>query len=210
MASFAVLGVVRMEDGDESRLGRAQHLLAIDAEAVNLGLKDPEDLRRSRGLERRGHGVIDVTQIRSEKLRALYRYWNSKRHGRPMPARADIEPLEIPALLPIIYLVDVEHAPQRFRVRLIGTQICAWTGRDPTGLYVDDPAYGAGALEAAAGYTEVTSRREPFYRTRPPPWPDRDFHTYEELLLPLATNGETVDMLFCGMTVTRGQERREH
>jgi hypothetical protein len=36
---------------------------------------------------------------------ALYRYWSEKRGKRVMAARGDIDPAEIPALLPYISLV---------------------------------------------------------------------------------------------------------
>ena len=38
-------------------------------------------------------------------------YWRGKCDGRAMPARADIDPLEIPRLLPYVYLVDVLDDP---------------------------------------------------------------------------------------------------
>jgi hypothetical protein len=35
-----------------------------------------------------------------ERVRAIYRYWDSKRNGRLMPRRADLDPVDIPKLLP--------------------------------------------------------------------------------------------------------------
>src|SRR5687768_5977288 len=51
-------------------------------------------------------------------------YWESKRAGRAMPARRDLDPvLEIPKLVPWVVLVDVLRDPLDFRFRLIGTGI---------------------------------------------------------------------------------------
>ena len=38
-------------------------------------------------------------------------YWHGKCAGRPMPTRADIDPLDIPRLLPHVYLVESSWHP---------------------------------------------------------------------------------------------------
>lgn len=63
------------------------------------------------------------TVITNGRLRELLEYWRSKRGSRLMPARADIDPIEIPTLLPIIGLVDVLDGGARFRFRLLGTEV---------------------------------------------------------------------------------------
>ncbi|HEX2115262.1 MAG TPA: PAS domain-containing protein [Alphaproteobacteria bacterium] len=139
---------------------------------------------------------MDTDAIHSKRLRELYAYWRSKAKGC-WPSRADIDPAEIPHLLPYVFLVDVERDPQRFRFRLIGTQICAWSGRDVTGMYVDDPAYGPRGPEVIRQYAEVIARGLPFYIERPASRPERDYAYYDRIALPLAQDGRTVDMLLC-------------
>jgi hypothetical protein len=141
---------------------------------------------------------LDTDAIHSAKLRQLYAYWRSKAAGSRLPSRTDIDPAEIPQLLPYVFLVDVERNPQRFRFRLIGTQICAWAGRDITGMYVDDPAYGPRATEVARQYGEVVARGLPFYIEQPASRPERDYAFYDRVVMPLAQDGRTVDMLLCG------------
>ena len=64
----------------------------------------------------------------------FYDYWVSLRGDRTMPARTDVEPLHIPPeFLPNLMLIDVLHAPRRYRYRLIGTQVVAASGEDRTG-----------------------------------------------------------------------------
>ena len=60
----------------------------------------------------------------------LYHYWLAKRGDRAMPARKDINPAEIPVLLP--YLVIVDKAEDRFRYRLVGTAVVEQFGHDFT------------------------------------------------------------------------------
>jgi len=40
-------------------------------------------------------------------LQQGYRYWDAKRAGKSMPSRADIDPIEMPALLPHVVLLEV-------------------------------------------------------------------------------------------------------
>ena len=77
-----------------------------------------------------------------ERVRAIYRYWDGKRNGRLMPSRADLDPVDIPKLLPDICLVDVVPDARRYVYRLIGTNECAMRGRDPTGQAVKDGYFG--------------------------------------------------------------------
>lgn len=55
-------------------------------------------------------------------------YWRSKRKGRPMPAKADIDPLEIPWALNRIFLAS--YSPKDgFRYRLAGAEVANVFGR---------------------------------------------------------------------------------
>jgi hypothetical protein len=139
--------------------------------------------------------------IRSDRLRQVYAYWASKIVGGRLPARAAIDPTEIPRLLPFVFLVDVERDPQRFRFRLVGTQICAWAGRDATGLYTDEPAFGPKGAALARQYAEVVARRRSLYIEQPAGRPERDFIFYDKLVLPLSADGAQVNMLFCATDV---------
>src|SRR5690349_17666713 len=83
-------------------------------------------------------GTVDA--IPDERLRTLARYWFSRRSGDQVPSRADIDPLDFPALLPNIMLLDrvAENGHDRFRFRLSGTNIALHTGRELTGRYLDE------------------------------------------------------------------------
>ena len=95
------------------------------------------------------------------RVRAIYRYWDSKRNGRRMPSRADLDPLEIPRFLPDICLVDVVPDARRYVYRLIGTNEVAMRGRDPTGLPVGEGYFGTSAQSVFLNYDGVVRSREP-------------------------------------------------
>lgn len=66
--------------------------------------------------------------LRHRDLLRLLDYWRSKRRGRPMPSRENIDPTEIAWALSRILLVD--YSPEHgFRYRLAGDEIAAAFGR---------------------------------------------------------------------------------
>src|SRR3546814_3761584 len=82
----------------------------------------------------------------SDLIKALYDYWQSIRpNDLALPGRRHFDPLDIPELLPNIWMLDVKRDPLRFRFRLIGIDIVRFTGRDSTGQWLDEvyPGYAA-------------------------------------------------------------------
>jgi hypothetical protein len=70
-------------------------------------------------------------------IEALHKYWSS-RAGGLAPQRNDIEPADIKALLPFLYIVAYEHDPFRVRYILTGTEVDRWNGFNLTGRYIDE------------------------------------------------------------------------
>lgn len=135
----------------------------------------------------------DDVPDRHAGTRRLLDLWNRKREARTMPARADFCPTEMKDLLPDMALFDVEAAPHRYRVRLFGTGVALHAGLDLTGRYLDDIAGSAAVAERCDWL--VGHRRPSFLRDVAPSWSERPWHRYDVLGLPLAADGETVDML---------------
>lgn len=79
----------------------------------------------------------DFSRTTSERVRTLDAWWREKAAGRRLPDRTDIDPTEIPKLLPYILLSEVVP-PFRIRYRLLGTEVVAVTGMDFTGCYLDE------------------------------------------------------------------------
>src|SRR3546814_16196999 len=65
--------------------------------------------------------------LRNPDLLRLLGYWRSKRSGRAMPSRRDVDPTEIPWALSRIFLVDYS-AQDGFRCRLAGSEIASAFG----------------------------------------------------------------------------------
>lgn len=148
---------------------------------------------------RRFRPTSDTTlNFRSEKLRQLHGYWESKRAGRAMPQRADLEPTEIPKLLPHIALIDVETAPPRFYFRLIGTHITTVLGRDNTGKYFDEAYHEPLLGDITNVYRLVVGRLAPVRHFGKAEFSDKQYRDYESVHLPLSQDGATISMILVG------------
>lgn len=130
-----------------------------------------------------------------------------------MPCRSDIDPADIPHLLPFVILVDVvKRQPLEMRYRLVGTSVVELRSglniHDPTGHPVED----------------VTTRFPPtpheFYRSiveTAAPRIQQGAYTPEmgrvgrfgRLGMPLSEDGETVNMILGGFNSTTEGIRRE-
>ena len=136
--------------------------------------------------------------LRDPRLRRFYDYWRGKRGGRPMPARRDLDPLDFPYVLGNLMLIDVLSDPQRFCVRLHGTNVVARMHYDMTGKLMDEvprPEWRAYVLERCRG---LVASGEPLLLTNDlmlDGWTSR----YEALWLPLSDDGKRVTMLVCAM-----------
>ena len=136
--------------------------------------------------------------LRHEDHRVLYAYWQDRRQGDRLPARADIDPSDLRHLLPRLALIDVlrEDAGLAFRYRLTGTEIVNRAGRDPTGKRFDELYQGDYLHTANETYRQVVDSGQPHTSDRIYPLvPGREYMSYDRLLLPLAGDGVTVDMV---------------
>lgn len=138
---------------------------------------------------------------RDKALRDLYAYWESKRAGRFAPPRSAIDPADIRRLLPIVVLLDVVGSPPRFRVRLAGTAVVQGYGREITGQYVDELDFASFDDAVLADLAAVVQHGRPNVASREYTRQDGRHVRYELLMLPLSSDGLTVDKLFGGVVV---------
>lgn len=142
--------------------------------------------------------VTDIlSTIEDETLQRLYRYWAEKRGSRRFPARRDIDPLDFAYILGWVTLVDVTHAPLRFRFRLYGSELARRLGADLTGKYLDEhPQREFGEL-LQQSWQNVVVHGEPTCE-RYEHIVDGETRFWESVRMPLSTDGTTIDMLLAG------------
>lgn len=123
-------------------------------------------------------------------------YWRAKCGGRPMPARADIDPLDIPRLLPYVYMVDVLDDPPDFAYRLLGTDVVANTKIDFSGRKLSEIEAEGTQGRLLEIYQRVRDAGEPSvdrirYKSR-----SGNEKYYENVLVPVSEDGLDVTLLF--------------
>ncbi len=121
-------------------------------------------------------------------------YWESKRNGRTMPPRSDIDPAEMVGLLPNVMIVDVVDDERRFVYRLVGTGEVQLRGHDPTGKSVRDGYFAATPEAAEFRYVTVCDTRAPYYDEDNFQVLDR-YVSEANLFLPLSDDDRTVNKI---------------
>ena len=142
-----------------------------------------------------------VERIGAAELRQLYAHWQELRGGRFAPARRELDPTQIPRLLPYLALVEV-RGDGRLRYRLAGTEVEQFFGTKMTGRHLDELASGEYRQFLEDVYRAVIERRVPVYATNT--YAGRGLRT-ARLLLPLSSDGVRVDMVLVGQTFERGR-----
>jgi len=141
--------------------------------------------------------AIGPDEITSPLLLQLLALWESKRTHERIPARADLDPVELKFILGRLLILDVLPGP-RFRFRLHGSKLTEVAGYDMTGRFVDDLPHPENRRTLVARCKALLRSGEPMSVTLERPVDGRRF-SYEALWLPLASDGIEVDMLMCGL-----------
>lgn len=115
-----------------------------------------------------------------------------------MPSRPDIDPTDIPKLLPDVMLVE-RLDDGRYRYRLIGTENARAHGINATGRFLDEVLPGPDYCEhVLALYDECVAERRALYSEClffSPARGDPERHT-KVLFMPLSPDGDTVNIIF--------------
>ena len=150
-----------------------------------------------------------LPHIRDERLQRAFRYWQERRGERPAPSRADLDPTDIPSLLPHLMLVDVCSDEERLRYRLVGTEVERNFGVSMTGRYIDEVMRGRYLDFIHDLYRQVIERCIPIYSENT--FSDPDSRAFLQgwplrtarVMLPLAVNGTAVDMIMIAQVFFR-------
>jgi hypothetical protein len=142
------------------------------------------------------------------RIVAFHRYWLSIAPAPgTLPGRQHFDPIDIPELLPFVWLLDIVGRPPRFRYRLLGTSFSDRPLLDATGKFMDDlapdftiSASYADYLAAAAGGAVRWRRGLATYAYMP------GWRRIERVLMPLAGDGKTPDIV-AGLTLVHERER---
>ena len=134
------------------------------------------------------------------EFRELLLYWQSKLEPGRLPGRRHIDPTELqPRHLSQLLLLDVvETDPpkrRRYRFRVAGTGFAAIAGRDVTGLHYDEIGAPERAMPVIRALDLVVERKAPVFLSGRLSVPSQDYIWVKRLGLPLAQDGDKVDMI---------------
>jgi hypothetical protein len=139
-----------------------------------------------------------ASSIWEPRLRQLYSYWLARTGSRRYPARRDIDPSDVPYILPHLMLIDVLREPLRFRVRVHGTERVRRAGYDLTGKSLEDiptPQYRSYAIERCRKLVKTAEPALVHYAREL----DGRYYRYEAVWLPLSEDGKQVSQLVCAL-----------
>jgi len=127
-------------------------------------------------------------------------YYESKRGAAKHPPRAALDPLDFRYVLGDVVIIAVQRSPPgsarpwHFRYRLIGANVVTRDGYDLTNKTLDDMPEPEYRERVRATWTQVCETGLPACHLREFVLDDR-MRRYEVVVLPLAGNGEDIDML---------------
>lgn len=150
--------------------------------------------------------ITQADQIGSAAIRQLFNYWQSKCPPGGIPRRADIDPAEIPSLMPNLLIADIEDAPFRVRYRLVGTKVVQMTGYEFTGKYLDEIALPNDEGPFQECYQLACETKTPVLTRIKWRLTEDTTEEYDICILPLSDDGRRVNMALaieCYETVKR-------
>lgn len=136
-------------------------------------------------------------------LSDIHRYWLDCRGQRPIPSRADIDPADIPQLLPYLLLTDLLD-DGRYRFRLVGTEVERSFGAPMTGRTLEELMSGDYLAFMRSLYRKVIAEKRPIYSTSRYSGSDGDSPLFtKRVMMPLSSDGLVVDMVISAQVFLR-------
>lgn len=141
------------------------------------------------------HAPTNLPRFSSQILDEGFAYWDRIRGGRRMPRFADIDPVDIPKLLPHALVLDVEPDPLDFRYRLIGEHVGKFVRKGLKGCSFREfeekkPGNVIFDTLATVVYGKLPRFGRSAYAGENP-----KMQMFQEILLPLSDDGDNVNRI---------------
>ena len=137
-----------------------------------------------------------LQKITSPNVRTALQFWEQSRGCKEVPARSDINLIEIPSLLLGLTLVDVIEGGKDYRLRYVGRNIINNQVLKVGQLQSDMPPQQGQAM-IKRRYTCVVEERRPVFQRYVYTSIQGDKRLIEAISCPLSDDGETINKLFC-------------
>lgn len=113
-----------------------------------------------------------------------------------MPARSDLDPIDIPRLLPYTMLINVTVDPIDFSYRLVGSEISQRSAGEYTGIRLVDLPHQRPPSQIWDLFATAAQERGPLCALIPRVGAMGKGDGVQILVMPLSRDGQQVDMLF--------------
>lgn len=137
----------------------------------------------------------DATELRSPIVATALRYWHKRCCDRPMPRRRDIDPADLKSVLPHMMIFAVVDDGRDFIYRLVGSRIREFLSADYTGQRLLEVEATKPADTILENFQACRKYRKPVLGNIPYVGPKSDIVTMEDIVLPLSSDGKTVDQI---------------
>lgn len=138
----------------------------------------------------------DIATLSDPVVTAIFAHWDRKRGTRRVPSRGDIDPVELRGLVNNIALYDVVEPGPLYRVRLVGSDIVEFDGRNTTGEWVGAGKPPTLVAQITALLTSIVVSRSPRFRSGVVYWNrDKSYRRFESCFLPLSPDDRAVNMI---------------
>ena len=133
--------------------------------------------------------------------RDLYEYWLKIKGNKLIPSRRDFDPIDIPHILSMLVLMNVTYDPLRFQVRLWGTENIKLSGKDITGIWVDEyESKSSGKVlehlkKIVTRFEWLVEHKRPYYVYTTMGWLKKGHRKYSSLVLPFSDDQERVNII---------------
>ncbi len=140
-------------------------------------------------------------------IKKVYAYWQKQAGDREMPFFGDIDPIDIPALMPHVTIGEIiDRKNMSIRVRLFGTALSQVTGDDRTGMTLEQNGHEAEPPDRQEMIIrwrflalKCIEEERPLFTTRVHSNPSREFLTTHTAVLPLSDSSGKVERIMAAM-----------
>lgn len=137
-----------------------------------------------------------IVTLPTPRLTALFTYWCGQLQGRDRPRKRDIDPVDIPRLLPYLAIFEVAGLePPDYRIRLAGTEIERMNGLRLTGLTLADVMRQTRTEIDLSEYALTVRLGQPRVSDGRLVYAGRDHVAFDRLILPLSDDERAVTHL---------------
>lgn len=145
-------------------------------------------------------GIMNkIDHIDHAALAGLRDFWIKLKGDRLAPRRSDFTPSDLKPWLGNIILINVETNPERYFVRVAGSNITHDLGEEFSGKYYDEFLSPDVYQSLSKDFQKFITSEKPFYFFGAFIESPRRVREYFRLVLPFSNDGTHIDMIMIGL-----------